>query len=204
MLVVIGGNSRNIGKTSVIVAIIRATPFARWTAIKITQTGHGVCSTDGEPCACETRHAAHPYAIDAETEPGETDSRRFLAAGAAQSFWVRTRAGQLAHAMPEIRRLISVSPHTIVESNSLLDFLVPDLYVPVLDFSVPDLKASARRFLDRANALAIVGGAPPPSQWQGISARSLAAKPVFRVDPPRFESSGLADLICSRLSLNPE
>lgn len=200
MLVVVGGHSRNIGKTSVAASIIRATREANWTAMKITQTGHGICSNDGESCACESTDLAHPFAIDEEVAPSATDSGRFLAAGAKHSLWVRTRQAELAYAMPEIRRWISQSPNTIAESNSLLDFLVPDLYVAVIDFSVQDMKASARRFLDRANALAIVGDSPAPPDWQGIPARWLEAKPKFRLDPPDYASAALADLVRSKVS----
>ena len=44
MLVVVGGHSRNIGKTSVVAGIIRKLRGRQWTAVKITQYGHGVCS----------------------------------------------------------------------------------------------------------------------------------------------------------------
>lgn len=199
MLVVVGGHSRNIGKTGVAAAIIRAIPEARWTAIKISQTGHGICSRDGQPCKCET-DAAHQFAIDEEPVPSDTDTGRFLAAGAERAYWIRTRSGELAYAIPEIRRLIATAENVIAESNSLLDFLVPDFYAAVLDFSVQDMKNSARRFLDRANALAIVGDPAAPPEWQGIPARWLQAKPEFRVNPPDFASAGLAQAVRERLS----
>ena len=44
MLVVVGGHSRNIGKTSVAAGLIRHLRDRQWTALKITQYGHGVCS----------------------------------------------------------------------------------------------------------------------------------------------------------------
>ena len=47
MVVVIGGHTRNIGKTSVVCGVIRALPNWNWTAIKIKQYGHGKCSRDG-------------------------------------------------------------------------------------------------------------------------------------------------------------
>jgi dethiobiotin synthetase len=49
-IVVVGGHTRNIGKTSVVAGLVRALPEMRWTAFKITQFGHGVCSANGEPC----------------------------------------------------------------------------------------------------------------------------------------------------------
>jgi hypothetical protein len=52
MLVAVGGHSRNIGKTSVVASLIRALPQWNWTAMKITQFGHGVCSVSGKGCDC--------------------------------------------------------------------------------------------------------------------------------------------------------
>ncbi|HEX4605395.1 MAG TPA: hypothetical protein VH724_15450, partial [Candidatus Angelobacter sp.] len=53
-LVVIGGHSRSVGKTSVVAGLIAALPEFNWTALKITQFGHGICSADGKPCDCAT------------------------------------------------------------------------------------------------------------------------------------------------------
>src|ERR1700684_1999696 len=105
-IVVIGGHTRNIGKTSVVAGLIQAMPEMHWTACKITQFGHGFCSANGEPCDCET--AEHTIAISAERDPNTgTDSARFLAAGAKRSLWVRPRIGRLADAMPRIRQEIA-------------------------------------------------------------------------------------------------
>jgi hypothetical protein len=60
MVIVVGGHSRNIGKTSVICGIIRALPNWNWTAIKITPHAHVVRKD------------------------------RFLAAGAARAFLVQS------------------------------------------------------------------------------------------------------------------
>ena len=148
-VVVVGGNTRNIGKTSVVAGLIAALPEMRWTAIKITQYGHGVCSANGEPCDCET--ADHTIAVSEERERDSgTDSSRYLAAGAAKSFWVRTRQGQLHEAMPRVRKLIAEAENVVIESNSVLRFLQPDVSVSVLDLSVDDFKASAMNAMRRS------------------------------------------------------
>ena len=54
-LVVIGGHSRNVGKTSVVAGIIAALREYQWTAMKITQYGHGICSKNGKQCHCASR-----------------------------------------------------------------------------------------------------------------------------------------------------
>ena len=110
MLIVVGGHSRNIGKTSVVAGLIRKLRDRKWTAVKITQYGHGMCSSKGEACGCEAE-PEHPFALSEEYEPKQTDSGRFLAAGAravllaaravrrtaargghaSARFWIRTR-----------------------------------------------------------------------------------------------------------------
>src|SRR5579884_1416962 len=166
MLLVVGGHSRNIGKTSVVCNIIRALKDCRWTAIKITQYGHGVCSHDGEPCECAD--PVHPVAVSEERgdAPG-SDSGRFLAAGAARSFWVRTPADRLHEAMPRLRPILESAGNAIVESNSLLRLIRPDLCVMVLDGAVADFKPTSLRFLDRAGALVVTSGAP--LAWPEVS-----------------------------------
>ena len=198
MLIVVGGHSRNIGKTSVAASIIRALPQARWTAVKITQHGHGICSEAGEPCSCAIEYE-HPFAISEETAPGNTDSGRFLAAGAERAYWLRTPAGQLGHAIPELRRILSQAGNAILESNSVLQFLKPDLYLPVLDFTNPDMKESSRLYFDRADAFVIVGLVSSAPPWQGIPERWLAAKPRFPVVPPEYSSQELTAFVASKL-----
>ena len=107
-LIVVGGHTRNIGKTSVAAGLIAALPRYNWTAMKITQHGHGICSAVGEPCDCAVEYD-HPYAISEESAPGASDSARFLTAGARRSFWLRTAVGQLGSAAAEIRRIVESS-----------------------------------------------------------------------------------------------
>ena len=65
-VVVVGGHSRNVGKTSVVAGIIAAVPEANWTAAKITQFGHGVCSVTTEPCDCALNESEHSWSLDEE------------------------------------------------------------------------------------------------------------------------------------------
>ena len=184
-IVVVGGHSRSVGKTSVVASLIARLPERHWTACKITQFGHGFCTANGEPCDCQTDE--HTIAITAERDPNTgTDSARFLAAGASRSLWVRTRIGRLADAMPRIRQEIDAAENIIFESNSLLQFLRPDLYLTVLDHATADFKDSARLFLDRADAVLLrASGQHLTPQWKQVSLRLMAGKPRFLVTPPR-------------------
>ena len=183
-LVVIGGHSRSVGKTSVVAGLISALPEFEWIAAKITQYGHGICSANGEVCDCAT--GDHSWAISEERDRhGDSDTSRFLAAGAARVFWVRTEQGRLAEAMPTFRQRIEGAKNVIVESNSILKFLRPDLYLTVLDPSTADFKTSAREFLDRADAV-ILHEAASDTKWQSVSLKPVAKRPVFRVIPPDY------------------
>jgi hypothetical protein len=197
-IVVIGGHSRNIGKTSAVCALIAAMPERRWTAIKVTQFGHGVCSANGKPCDCET--ADHTIAVSEERNRASgTDSSRYLAAGAVRSLWIRTRQGQLADAMPRIRLEIERAEDVLFESNSILRFLKPDVYASVLDPRVSDFKPSALRYLDRADALLVSAETLPAQIWDGVSLKAIANIPRFRIAPPDYASREFAEFVGLRL-----
>lgn len=197
-VVVVGGHSRNIGKTSVVEGVIRGLPQMRWTAFKVTQFGHGMCSANGEPCDCET--AEHAVAVSEERDGTHgTDSSRYLAAGAVRSLWVRTRTGDLAEAMPRIRRELESVENAVIESNSILRFLRPDLYLSVLDPGVEDFKESARLYLDRADAVLVPEGAVGRPAWKGISLKLIEGTRVLAMHPPEYVTAETLEFIARRL-----
>ena len=164
MIVVVGGHSRNIGKTTVMCRLIAATRDANWTAVKITQHGHSVCSNDGAACDCAPADAVHPFVVDEQATADETDSGRYLQAGAVRSYWLRTRSGQLAEGMDAVRKILATSANVIIESNSIMDFLTPDAYVFVRDPRVADFKLSAQRHVKRATRL-VAMDEPAIEEW---------------------------------------
>ncbi|MGA1986557.1 MAG: hypothetical protein ABSG72_09830 [Candidatus Sulfotelmatobacter sp.] len=197
-IVVIGGHSRSVGKTSVVAGLIAALREFDWTAVKITQYGHGVCSANGEACDCAT--ADHSWAISEDRDrSGESDTSRFLVAGAVQALWARTEQGRLAEAMPTLRRRLEGARNVIIESNSVLKFLRPDLYLTVLDPSTADFKNSAREFLDRASAV-ILHVTPDAAAWQAVSLKPVAERPVFRITPPNYVTPEIAEFVRSNLT----
>jgi len=201
VLLTVGGHSRNIGKTSVMCGLIAALRPARWQAFKITQHGHSVCGDSGEACDCGPGDSLHPYAIDEQVIADGTDTGRYLAAGAARSWWVRTAQGELGEAMPSLRSLFAQSQCNIVESNSLLRFIRPDLYVVVVNFDVEDMKDSARLFLDRADAFVVTGGS---RVWPGVPPRWFESKPLFLMASMERLPEGLAEWVSGRLDLRPD
>jgi hypothetical protein len=197
-LIVIGGHSRSVGKTSVVTGLITALPEYHWTAMKITQHGHGVCSKDGTPCHCATDD--HSWAISEERDrSGKSDTSRFLAAGAVRAWWVRTEQGRLAEAIPTVRRKLADAGNVILESNSILKFLHPNLYLSVLDPATADFKRSAQEFLDRADAVILHETGAQPPQWQQVSLKPVARRPVFRISPPDYVTSAIVEFVRAKL-----
>jgi molybdopterin-guanine dinucleotide biosynthesis protein len=194
-VIVVGGHSRNIGKTSVVAGLISRLPEFHWTAFKITQYGHGFCTAAGKPCQCQTADSC--VSVSAEHQPASgTDTSRYLAAGATRSIWVRTRMGMLADAMPRIEKELAASENAILESNSILEFLRPDLYLTVLDSTVADFKDSARRFLPLADAVLV------SSPGEGSAATNLPSdgKPWFQISPPTYISGALVEFVRERVA----
>lgn len=200
-VIVIGGHSRSVGKTSVAAGLISALREYEWTAVKITQYGHGICSANGESCDCAT--GDHSWAISEERDrSGESDTSRFLLAGAAKALWVRTEQGRLAEAMPTLRERIAGDDNVIIESNSVLKFLRPDLYLTVLDPATADFKNSAREFLDRADAV-ILHNAPGAVVWGRVSLKPVARCPMFHIAPPLYVTPEIVEFVRSNLQNPP-
>jgi len=199
-IVVIGGHSRNVGKTSVVAGLIAAMPEHNWTAIKITQYGHGICSVNGKQCHCAVDD--HRWAITEERDrSGASDTSRFLVAGAQRSLWVRTKQGRLSEAMPGLRRKLASTENTIIESNSVLGFLQPDVYLTVLDSGTQDFKASARKFLELPDAVILHDFAREGSDsaWPDIPAITIAQKPAFHIRPPHYVTPEIVEFVRQKI-----
>ncbi len=207
MLLAVGGHSRDIGKTSVMTGLICALPQREWTALKITQYGHGVCDSKGNPCDCAPTEAEakdKPYLLTEEEMPTNTDSGRYLAAGAVRSFWLRTEQGKLAGAVPILKKMLAACDNVIAESNSILEFFQPDLYLVVMDFSKEDFKPSSLRFLDRADAVIIVDTGINVPMWDEVSRGLWENKKQFVVKPPYYVTMDMAEFVRTRLdSVSP-
>lgn len=222
--VVVGGQSRNVGKTSATCSLIAAFPACHWTAVKITQFGHGICSRSGHACDCACDDA--DWSLQEErNRTGPKDTPRFLRAGARRVWWLRCRRGKLAAAMPSLDAALAGDPWVICESNSLVSLRRPDLYLVLLDAGVADWKDSARSLLSRADARLVVDRTPPPMRGGGTdilpsppaplkppeggasqhaansSLASAPETPIFPVAPPSFFSPAVVAWVRTQLAL---
>ena len=187
MIITVGAHSRNVGKTSIICSLLRDTPEIPWIAIKISANRRGL--------------AKGLQAIE-EVEPDpETDSARYLASGAARSFWLRANNRQMAQAARYVERLAANGAQLVIESNRIVEYLQPDLYLLALDFSVKDFKDSARRLFSHADGYIVSGAAPARPLWDGVPLDRLKQRPLYEILPPDYRPRGLTGDIRTRFDL---
>jgi hypothetical protein len=198
-LVVVGGQARKVGKTSVIAGLIRGLNTLAWTAVKISHHG-GDADLQDMPSADDL--PAHlDFLLNEERDPkGHGDTSLYLAAGARRSLWLRARGGRLAQALPALLEALEGDEHVIIESNSVLAFLQPAVFLVVIGESGRGLKVSARQFLGRADAFVTARPDFKPLAWPAISLQMLEGKPVFPVLPGEWSNPALCQFVRERLA----
>ena len=166
-ILVVGGSGKHVGKTTLVCGLIAALVEFRWTAVKVTDHDHG-----------------KPDPVWEETAAGpETDTARYLEAGACRALLVAKKNGRIP--LRALRKTTGPGAHLILESNSILSQLRQDLALAVLapDANVPG-KPSFSAFLRRADAMVVRAGAAPSRS------RLHAVSPLFelehfaRISPP--------------------
>jgi molybdopterin-guanine dinucleotide biosynthesis protein len=169
-VVVVGGQTRGVGKTSVVCGLIAAMTEMEWTAIKVSAHGHSA--------EVEVRE---------ETSAGsEKDSARYLAAGAVRSFYISVPEGGLAMATPRLKGILAEARNAVVESTSVLAYLQPELALVVVDPEADEVKESLQQCAQRFDAVITLGSASLDGTLQ-----ELTAKPRFVVCPPEYGSEEL-------------
>ncbi len=185
--IVVGGHARKVGKTSVAAGLISAFSNLPWTAVKISSHKHPGFSGAGD---CE---------IFFETSRrGDSDSSRYLCAGASKSLWVRATEENYGAAVQQLLPIIQSDPFLIIESNRILDFIEPDLCIMVLKYDVEDFKDSARKMIAKADAAVAVNGDSLSPSWEGIS-EALARIPIFTTPDPQALPKELINFVSLRL-----
>jgi hypothetical protein len=174
--IVVGGSGRGVGKTALVCGLIVALPEFRWTAIKITSHNHG-----------------QPQPVWEETEPGQgNDTARYLAAGAERALLVTAEPEELEQIVrPLLESLREQQKNLILESNSILRLLKPDLCLGVDGEAGKGHKPSFGLVMERADALVTLAGRN--SVAQGV-------QPLFQLAAMDRISPEMKDWIRGRLS----
>ncbi len=148
-LIVVGGQAKHVGKTTLVCEIIRHFGNVRWTAAKITSHSH-----DPEQCV---RVASGPGWTMWQQSAGDSrvDTARYLNAGATRSLFLCAESESLARACAALKMELSACGAAIVESTAGAKLLAPDLFLLVVNPASDKIKASASEPLARAHAVVV-------------------------------------------------
>lgn len=172
-LIVVGGQSRAVGKTSTIEHVLRARQGEPWIAVKISAHRHASAS------------GAAPLVEEADHASPITQTGRFLEAGAGRAFLCRTPDARLPETAAFLRRLLADGTNVIVESNRITRFVRPDVVLFVVSPSVADWKSSADACLAGAGALVTIERADAVPAALAARSTHLRGRPVFEMDGDR-------------------
>src|SRR5579862_9194553 len=207
-IVVIGGQARKVGKTSVVTGLISALRQYDWTAVKISHHAHDLETGTSDADSADMQQREWTIAKDREWAISEehdrsagSDTSRFLAAGARRALWVRANPGQLAAAMPALQSELKNAGLVIMESNSVVRFIRADVYLVVLDPANPDIKESVREFLESADGVILHHASDAGAGPHELPISS--DKALFRITPPDYVTPEMVDFVCRRVSRAP-
>jgi hypothetical protein len=186
-IIVVGGQARKVGKTSVITGLIGALPSYEWTAIKITPHEH-------KPAVDQ------PFTVSEELYTSTaTDTGRYLAAGATKALLLSVGQARLVDAMPHLQRAIGTAKNVLIESNSIVEHIKPDVYIVVVDPAIAVVKESLLRQLPQADAVVIATKGNKRELPVEIE-RALKNKMRFEVAPPIYVTKELTELVRRHLT----
>ena len=158
-VVVVGGSGKDVGKTALVCAMIAALRELDWTAVKIT--GHDYsANTDELREASDARSAI----LEETRSAGETDTARYLAAGARRALLV-TRTGADVP-LVEIRSALGPDRNVIYESNRIVEAVKADVCLALIGGT--ERKSSFEPLLRSADAVVTMVGAKIEGLPQGI------------------------------------
>lgn len=169
-LIVVGGHSRGVGKTSLIEYILARRRDEAWTAVKISAHRHAPPGAD--PPLVEEADAASPH----------TQTGRYLAAGASRAYLCRTPEARLRDTARFLEGLLAGGTSVIVESNRIAGLVAPDLALFVVDPSIADWKGSSPLVLGRADALVTPGDAAGAREAAFAHGWPGGARPILEMD----------------------
>lgn len=152
-LIVVGGQTKHVGKTTLVCEIIRHFVSAGWTAVKITSHFH-------EADDCTPISSGSDWRIcEQAVSDTRADTARYLLAGAVRALLVCAESGSLPAACSALKREVLASANLIVESTTGAEVLAPDMFLLVVDPKSHEFKPWAREQLARAHRLVVSPGA---------------------------------------------
>jgi len=152
-LLMIGGNSRNAGKTTLACRIIsRLSQDHEVIGLKVTSIRPGEDDLHGD----HSEDGCSDYEIIEEWNPStQKDTSLMLQSGAIRVFYIRTTSGFLVKAVKEFFNLYVSSQPVICESRSLREYIVPGLFVMMMRLPAVGKAKDVSHFLEKADKIFI-------------------------------------------------
>ena len=148
-VIIVGGQTKHVGKTTLTCNIIAAFPSVGWIAVKISNHLH--IPQDSKQLA--EGDGWNIWEQNPTTD--RNDTARFLRSGAARALLVQAENPSLESACACLNNELASAKNVIVESASAAELLHPDLLLILLDPSQDDFKVSAKQQLDRADGIVL-------------------------------------------------
>jgi molybdopterin-guanine dinucleotide biosynthesis protein len=191
--IVVSGHARKAGKTSVVTGLIREFSEYPWVALKVSTHWHPEPSSDENLVIYEEKSYKQ-----------ESDSSRFLAAGAKRSFWVRMQENTMESAMPKLQPILQSSPFVIIEGNHISNHISVDIHVMVMNCSIGGIKESAWPLLKMVDVLLIVNDKGAVPLWKDVLPNTSVGIPSFDTEDLQILPSSFLNLIRSRIIARPQ
>ena len=160
-IVTVSGTCSEVGKTGLVCELLARLPG--WVAVKVTRGHYRSCGRDPETCCVSGLLGDEPrvFAARGDTAVDGKDTGRYWAAGAADVRWVVVARGQEAEGIARALAELDGRPGVLVEGNRVVESLSPDLALMVALPGQKEVKPSARRIVDRMDALYVPHGEDP-------------------------------------------
>jgi hypothetical protein len=148
-MLMIGGSGRNVGKTTLICAIMRK--FASATQIiglKVTSIRPGEKDFHGHH---DTASSSSYQIIEEQDNDSEKDTARMLRAGAKKVYYLQTTDDQLSMAMKSFFDIEDQNSIIICETRNLSRIIKPGIFVLISDPAHDNFKANSSEFFKTAD-----------------------------------------------------
>ncbi len=151
-IVGVGGFASNVGKTTLVCALLRELPG--WEAIKITRGHYRSCGKDPHTCCVSDMLRAEPVIRSGRTETyaADKDTGHYWAAGAAQVHWVVVTDEQVEAGLHLALARVQ-TPGVIIEGTGFWQYVRPDVALLAARATGGTVKASARRVWNLADGI---------------------------------------------------
>lgn len=157
-LLLIGGNSRNSGKTSLACELIRkCSETEPVVGLKITR----IDPSGLEPHGDHSMDSLKDPNILEETNPeGPKDTSRMLQAGAKRVFYIRTTEEHMESDIQRFFETVGTGQPVVCESRALRNFILPGLFIMMVRDDAVQPKSDIDRYLSLADHIEHTGNDP--------------------------------------------